>query len=459
MQSSEQTMNGQSTPHDEQAEKQVLSALLQRPDRLHDLAVVLKAEDFFVPRNELIYRTLMDLADKNLALDLVTLQTTLRAMGKLEDVGGVAYLTGLLPVAFSWENVTRHGELVAHLATLRRLIEVQGAGIEAARRTPPDGESVRAVCDECESNVFGVSEDRDPSGAKFLTDFMKPVFQRIEQQSGRGDLTGLPSGFYDLDDMLGGFNAGELTVIAARPSMGKTAFALNLMEYATLNPPEHLGRQPVVLFFSLEMGSLSIVQRMLCSRARVDSHRLRSGRLDTSSYQDLTQAAGELEASKLMIDDTPGLSIMALRSRARRVRHKQGLDMIVVDYLQLMGAKAENRQQEISLISRSLKELARELEVPVLALSQLSRGVESREEKRPLLSDLRESGSIEQDADVVMMLYRAEYYHDTPENKGKAEVIVAKQRNGPTGSVQLQFKGTILRFENLAPSTVEALQI
>jgi replicative DNA helicase len=241
--------------------------------------------------------------------------------------------------------------------------------------------------------------------------------------------------------------------------MGKTAFALNLMEYATLNPPEHLGRQPVVLFFSLEMGSLSIVQRMLCSRARVDSHRLRSGRLDTSSYQDLTQAAGELEASKLMIDDTPGLSIMALRSRARRVRHKQGLDMIVVDYLQLMGAKAENRQQEISLISRSLKELARELEVPVLALSQLSRGVESREEKRPLLSDLRESGSIEQDADVVMMLYRAEYYHDTPENKGKAEVIVAKQRNGPTGSVQLQFKGTILRFENLAPSTVEALQI
>jgi replicative DNA helicase len=459
MQTFEETGSGQSTPHNDQAERQVLSALLQRPDRLHDVVTLLKHEDFFVRRNGLIYEALIELSDKNMALDVVTLQAYLKAQGKLGDVGGSEYLSELLPEAFGWENVTKHAGLVGHLATLRNLISILGEGIESARQTPPDGESVRALCDECESNVFGVSEGRDPSGAKNMGDLLTGVFQKIDQQSGRGDLTGLPSGFYDLDDMLGGFNPGELTVIAARPSMGKTAFVLNIMEHVTLNPPAHLEKPPVVLFFSLEMGSLSIVQRMLCSRARVDAHRLRSGKIDTNSYQDLTRAAGELEASKLLIDDTPGLSVMALRSRARRVKHKQGLDMIVIDYMQLMGAKAENRQQEISLISRSLKELGRELEVPVLALSQLSRGVESREDKRPLLSDLRESGSIEQDADVVMMLYRAEYYAATEENKGKAEVIVAKQRNGPTGNVDLQFKGSILRFENMAPSTVEALQI
>ena len=229
------------------------------------------------------------------------------------------------------------------------------------------------------------------------------------------------------------------------------------MERAALHRPDHYDHDPVVLFFSLEMGRLSIVQRMLCSRARVDAHRLRSGKIDPSSYADLTQAAGELSGGKLMIDDTPGLSIMALRSRARRVKQRYGLDMIVIDYLQLMTAKAESRQQEISVISRSLKELARELEVPVLALSQLSRQVESREDKRPQLSDLRESGSIEQDADVVMMLYRAEYYNATEENKGKAEVVVAKQRNGPTGRVELVFRGSILRFENPAPSMAEPI--
>jgi len=249
-----------------------------------------------------------------------------------------------------------------------------------------------------------------------------------------------------------------MTIIAARPSMGKTAFVLNLMERAAMERPQHFDHDPVVLFFSLEMGATSIGQRMLCSRARVDSSRLRKGKIDHSSYADLTQAAGELSASGLIIDDTPGLSIMALRSRARRVKHKHGLDMIVIDYLQLMTAKAESRQQEISLISRSLKELARELEVPLIALSQLSRQVESRENKRPQLSDLRESGSIEQDADVVLMLYREEYYNPTEENRARAEVICAKQRNGPTGAVNLQFQSEILRFENPSPSIAEPIQ-
>jgi replicative DNA helicase len=229
------------------------------------------------------------------------------------------------------------------------------------------------------------------------------------------------------------------------------------MERVALHRPNHFDHDPVVLFFSLEMGRLSIVQRMLCSRARVDAHRLRTGRVDPSSYADLTTAAGELAAGKLYIDDTPGLSIMALRSRARRVKHNHGLDMIVIDYLQLMTARAESRQQEISLISRQLKELSRELEVPVLALSQLSRAVESRENKRPQLSDLRESGSIEQDADVVLMLYREEYYNQTEENKGRAEIICAKQRNGPTGDCKLQFKGSILRFDNPQPSMAEPI--
>ena len=285
------------------------------------------------------------------------------------------------------------------------------------------------------------------------------MFKRIESNQGGGDCTGIPSGYYELDDLLGGFNPGEMTVLAARPSMGKTAFVLNLMERASMSRPKHFDHDPVVLFFSLEMGSVSITQRMLCSRARVDSGRLRKGHIDPSSFADLSQAAGELAACNLIIDDTPGLSIMGLRSRARRVKHKHGLDMIVIDYLQLMSAKAESRQQEISVISRSLKELARELEVPLIALSQLSRGVESRENKRPLLSDLRESGSIEQDADVVLMLYREEYYSPTEENKGKAEVICAKQRNGATGSVTLHFQGPIMRFENPEPSIAEPIQL
>ena len=239
--------------------------------------------------------------------------------------------------------------------------------------------------------------------------------------------------------------------------MGKTAFVLNLMERAALSRDANRDHDPVVLFFSLEMGKLSIVQRMLCSRARVDAHKLRTGRIDPTSYADLTQAAGELAAGRILIDDTPGLSIMAIRSRARRAKHKHGLDMIVIDYLQLMTAKAESRQQEISVISRQLKELSRELEVPVLALSQLSRQVENRENKRPQLSDLRESGSIEQDADVVLMLHREEYYNETEENRGKAKIIIAKQRNGPTGEVELQFRGSILRFENPEPSVAETI--
>jgi replicative DNA helicase len=448
---------GQIPPHNEGAERSVLGGLLQDPARIADVVEVLRGEDFFSKRHAIVFECCVGLAERNIGVDLMTVGTALNADGKLASVGGNGYLAELAASVSSAAHLLHHATIVAQCGLLRRLIGVSTDVIAEAFATNPDRDSVRLLLDDAEHRVFRITEGREQGGAISVGDALTEAFKRIDAQTHRGELTGLPSGFYDLDDMLGGFNPGEMTVIAARPSMGKTAFVLNIMERVALHRPNHFDHDPVVLFFSLEMGRLSIVQRMLCSRARVDAHRLRTGRVDPSSYADLTTAAGELAAGKLYIDDTPGLSIMALRSRARRVKHNHGLDMIVIDYLQLMTARAESRQQEISLISRQLKELSRELEVPVLALSQLSRAVESRENKRPQLSDLRESGSIEQDADVVLMLYREEYYNQTEENKGRAEIICAKQRNGPTGDCKLQFKGSILRFDNPQPSMAEPI--
>ena len=457
METLEQGLRGRVPPHDEAAEKAVLGALLLSPQRIPDAVELLRPEDFFSKRHKLIFETVVDLAERNIAVDLLGTAAALKASGQLAQVGGNAFLAELTGTVSSAAHVLHHARLVAQNALLRHLIDEATGVIERAYSTRPDADSVEQLLDESEHGIFEISGSRDRGGAQSMADVLNEAFQRIDASSGRGELTGLPSGFYELDDMLSGFNPGELTVIAARPAMGKTAFALNLMEHAARSRPARLEHVPTVLFFSLEMGRLSICQRMLCSRARVDAHRLRTGRIDKSQYADLSTAAGELKDLRLFIDDTPGLSVMSIRSRARRVMHNHGLDMIVVDYLQLITARAENRQQEISVISRSLKELARELEVPVLAISQLSRAVENREDKRPQLSDLRESGSIEQDADVVLMLYRAEYYNQTEENKGKAEVIVAKQRNGPTGRVGLRFFGNTLRFENPAPSVAEAI--
>jgi replicative DNA helicase len=455
----DQSDGGRIPPHDPRAERSVLGALLLDPERIPDVAEFLHQEDFFEKRHQLIYACLLELSERNLAIDLLSTAGALKAKGELVSVGGNAYMAELTSVVMTAAHLGHHSEMVAQTSLLRRLIAEATGVIGDAFATNPDREAVVGLLDDAEHRIFRITEGRDRGGAIPLGDALAEAFKRIDAARHRGDLTGLPSGYYELDDMLGGFNAGEMTIIAARPSMGKTAFVLNLMENAALNRPGHWDHDPVVLFFSLEMGRLSIVQRMLCSRARVDAHKMRTGKIDPTSYADLTQAAGELQASKLFIDDTPGLSVMGMRSRARRVKHAHGLDMIVIDYLQLMTAKAESRQQEISLISRSLKELSRELEVPLIALSQLSRGVESREDKRPQLSDLRESGSIEQDADVVLMLYRAEYYNQTEENKGKAEVICAKQRNGPTGATQLQFFGSIMRFENPAPSIAEPINL
>jgi replicative DNA helicase len=349
---------------------------------------------------------------------------------------------------------------VAETAALRGLIRETGDILAEAYETRPDGDDVKKLLDLAETRIHRVAGGRDKGGAEPIGRAIEEAFRRIDSASHRTGLTGLPTGFYELDDLLCGLNAGDLIILAARPSMGKTALALNILDHAALHPPEWLDRAPVVLFFSLEMGQQSIVRRMLCSRARVDAHRLRTGKIPDQDYAKLAEAAGELSTARVFLDDSPGLTVMSMRGRARRLKAKQGgLDLIVVDYLQLMAPpRAESRQQEVSQISRALKDLARELDVPVVALSQLSRAVELRDDKRPQLSDLRESGSIEQDADVVLLLFRGEYYEATDENRGLAEVICAKQRNGPTGLVRLQFVPSTMRFENRAPGADQPFQ-
>jgi replicative DNA helicase len=450
---------GRVLPHNDDAERALLGALLLDPTRVPEVHELVGPDAFHDPRLSAIWDALLALSERSAPIDLVSLGEALLQAGTFQKVGGRAFLGDLASSVVSAAHVRHHARIVAETAALRRLIRECGELIHEAYQTRPDGEAVPRLLVDAEDRMFRLGANRDRGEALTLSKAVTETFRRIDSASHRKGLTGLPSGFSDLDELLCGFNGGDLIVVAARPSMGKTALVLNCMDHAADpdHAPEWLDHAPVVLFFSLEMGHQSIVRRMLCARARVDAHKLRTGRIPTEDYAELSRAAGELSRLKILIDDTPGVTAMAMRSRAKRVRAKHGLDMIVVDYLQLMShPKAESRQQEISQISRSLKELAREKEVPVIALSQLSRAVEARDNKRPQLSDLRESGSIEQDADVVLLLYRDEYYNrDNPENKGLAEVICAKQRNGPTGDVHLQFNGSIMRFENRAFGVAE----
>ena len=457
---SEESPSGRTPPHNADAERALLGALLLEPHRIPDAAEVLRPGDFFDPRHNVVWSALSTLAEKSQPVDFVSVGEALLAAGRFQEVGGRAYLVELSNCVTSAAHVKHHASIVADTATLRRLISESGDIIAEAYSTRPDGESVQKLLDASEHRIYQIAGARDTGGAQPIANAIAETFKRIDSASHKSGMTGLPSGFYELDEMLCGFNSGDLVIIAARPSMGKTAFVLNIIDHAATHLPEGREKTPTVLFFSLEMGQQSIVRRMLCTRARVDAHRLRTGKIPNEDYAELGRAAGELGSASIFIDDSPGLSVMAMRSRARRVKQKHGLDMVVVDYLQLMThPRAESRQQEISNISRSLKELARELEIPVLALSQLSRQVELRDDKKPQLADLRESGSIEQDADVVLLLFRPEYYfRDREDVKGLAEVIVAKQRNGPTGEVKLSFFGSQMRFENRAPTMDEPFQ-
>jgi replicative DNA helicase len=446
-------------PHNEEAEQSIVGALLLAPDRIPEVAEALRAEDFYGKRHRALYEALLRLADRNVNIDFVTVGEDLRGAGTFQLVGGTETLIDLSSRVTSGAHLAHHVRIVTETSELRRLIESSTQIIEEAYQTRPDGESVKKLLDSAEHSIFSIARGRGAEAADPISSVLNETFKRIDAQSGRTPgLTGLETGFYDLNEKLCGLNAGDLIIIAARPSMGKTAFVLNLIEHAALTKPSFLEVHPTVLLFSLEMGKQQIVSRMLCCRARVDAHKLRTGRLPPEDYQQLTEAADELSGAKIFIDDSPSLSVMALRGRARRMKAQHGLHLVVVDYLQLMThPKSESRQMEISSISRSLKALARELDVPVIALAQLSRAVESREPPRPMLSDLRESGSIEQDADVVMMLYRADYYPKfaTEENKGKAEVIIGKHRNGPTGTVSLNFFPNHMRFENPELSVAE----
>jgi len=444
------------------AERALLGALLLDAERFPDAAQVLQSEDFFDRRHQRVFEAIEKLAERGAPVDFVSVGEALRAQGAFEEVGGAEFLVELASGVTSAAHVVHHATLVGECATLRRLIHQSTEIITEAYETRPDGEAVKKLLDESEQRIFSLSRSDAGSGVESIQGAITDTFRRIDAASHRQGLTGLTTGYLDLDQMLCGLNGGALVVVAARPSMGKTAFALNLVENAALSQPEWLDRPPTVLLFSLEMGRQQLVGRMLCSRARVEAHRLRSGRLPHEDRAELTTAADELSRARIFIDDTSSLTLMTLRSRARRLKAKEGLDMVVVDYLQLLTfPKSESRQQEISNISRSLKGLARELEIPVVALAQLSRQVELRDPPRPQLADLRESGSIEQDADVVLLLYRPEYYakYRDEENRGLAEIICAKQRNGPTGSVKLQFFDSTMRFENRAPTATEAITL
>jgi replicative DNA helicase len=431
-------------PHSLEAETSVLGAILLNNEVLSRVADVLDREDFYRTGHRLLYETMIDLSEKGSPIDLVTATEALRQRSLLDKAGGAAYLSGLTSQVPSAENAEHYARIVRDKATLRKLIwvstEIAGEGYDA------DSE-VADYLDRAEKAIFEITARNIRKPFASVRDILRDTFARIEELYERKDLvTGVPTGYHELDQLTAGLQRADLVIVAGRPGMGKTSFVLNVSQYAAIE-----ARIPVA-FFSLEMSKEQLVMRLLCSEARVDSHRLRRGMLRDSDWPKLTRAAGALADAPIFIDDTAGISTLEVRAKARRLKSEADVGLIVVDYLQLMRARGsyDIREQEISEISRSLKALAKELNVPVVALSQLNRGVESRADKRPMISDLRESGAIEQDADVIMFIYRDEVYNKESPDRGIAEIIVGKQRNGPTDSIKLAFLSEFTTFENLA---------
>ncbi|HWD24439.1 MAG TPA: replicative DNA helicase, partial [Acidimicrobiales bacterium] len=414
-------------PHNLEAEESVLGAMLLSRDAIAAAIERCSASDFYRPSHAQIFEAITDLYGRGEPSDVVTVAEQLRRTSSLEDVGGTASLVSLQSNTPAISSAGRYASIVEEHALLRKLIGVSREISEMAYGLPED---VTDAVDRAESMVFEVAQRRTTDSVALLQELLSQSLDRLEELYGRGEsITGIPTGFDLLDHQLAGLQNSNLIVVGARPSVGKTAFALNIATHAAL------GGTPV-LFFSLEMSHLELAQRILCSEAKVDASRMRNGQLKEADWGKVSRAIGRIGDAPLHFDDNPNVTIMDIRARARRMKSRGGLGLVVVDYLQLMTGRsaAESRQVEISEISRGLKILARELEIPVIALSQLSRNLEARADKRPMLSDLRESGAIEQDADVVMFLYRDEVYNkDAPDNAGKAEVILAKHRNGPTG--------------------------
>ena len=432
-------------PHDMQAEESLLGAMMLSPQAIADAAGVVTASDFYKPAHGHVYDAIHTLYASGQPVDAVTVADELRRFGLLEQVGGPAVLAQILSSTPATTNAARYAGIVEEHALLRRLISVAGEISELGYSVPED---VQKALDRAESLVYEVNERRVTDSTKRLTDLLGDNLQRFEDLYEKGDaITGTPTGYLDLDALLAGLQPSSLVIVGARPAMGKTSFALGMVAHAALEA------QRPVLMFSLEMSSEELSQRILCSEAKVDASRARTGRLDGDDWKKISKAIGRLGEASIWIDDNPSLTIMEIRAKARRLKSQVGdLGMIVIDYLQLMTGRsgAENRQVEVSELSRGLKILARELETPVVALSQLSRNLEMRADKRPMLADLRESGSLEQDADVVMFIFREEVYDAKPENTGQAEIIVAKHRAGPTGVVQLAFLPQYTRFANMA---------
>jgi replicative DNA helicase len=438
-------------PHSIEAEQSVLGGLLLDNTATDRVADIVRGDDFYTDVHRVLFDAIIHLVDDNKPADVVTVGERLGSLGRLDYVGGMAYLGSLVDNVPTAANIRRYAEIVRERAILRRLAAAAGEIADSAFQ--PLGRSAREIVDQAESKVFEIAEHgaRGQQGFQDLRHLLTQVVERVEflyNRDNPSDVTGVATGFTDLDRDTSGFQEGDLIVIAGRPSMGKTALALNIAEHIALDL-----KMPVAVF-SMEMGAAQLAMRLIGSVGRVDQQKVRTGRLVNDDWERLSGALGKLNDAPMHIDETPALNALELRARARRLSRQYGgrLGAIVVDYLQLMQAvgEGENRATEISEISRSLKALAKELKVPVMALSQLNRSLEQRPNKRPVMSDLRESGAIEQDADVILFIYREEVYNPETPDKGVAEIIIGKQRNGPIGTVRLAWRGEFTRFENLA---------
>jgi len=444
MSNKEQIINVQ--PHSSEAEVAVLGSMLSSKEAVSKTIQWLRAEHFYKDSHGKIFSAMLNLFEKGKPIDTISVIEILKKNKDLESVGGTYFLTGLVESVPTAAHAEQYSKIVLEKALLRKLILLSH---EIAKEAYDDTQEVTDILDNVEKSIFMITQNRLRGGFQHINSIVVESLEKLETiNSNKGNVIGVPSGLLDLDDITSGFQEGDLIIVAGRPGMGKTALALSMLRNAALESNIGVG------MFSLEMANHQLAMRLLCAEARVDSHYVRTGKLPNKLWKNLGISAGNLENAPIYLDDTPALNVLELRAKARRLKAEHDIGMIVVDYLQLMQGPrgVESRQQEISVISRSLKALAKELNIPVIALSQLSRAVEQRQDKQPQLSDLRESGAIEQDADVVIFLYRPWVYSQEDEDEGKANIIIAKQRNGPTGRIQASFISKYARFENLSYS-------
>ena len=431
-------------PHDADAEQAVLSSILMDKDAAAEAFELLKTDDFYSPENREVFRAALQLYTKGDPIDVVTVKNQLEENGVFAEIGGVETLANIAAAVGSSVNVKSYAKIVEEKSVLRRLIKLSGELSEISYKGADD---INVILDKAEKGIFDVMQNRNTDSFASIMDVAYNTFSNIEKiYNSNEKITGISTGFTDFDAKTAGLQKSDLILIAARPSMGKTAFVLNVAQYAAVR--DHV---PVAIF-SLEMSKEQLVNRMLCAEALVDAQKVRTGELNSDDWSKLVESMGVLSEAPIYIDDTPGITAMEIRAKCRRLKIEKGLGLVVIDYLQLMSGsgRSDSRQQEISEISRSLKAIAREIEAPVIALSQLSRACEARSDHRPMLSDRRESGAIEQDADLVAFLYRDEYYFpEKTEKKNQAELIIAKQRNGPTGTVNLTWLGQYTKFANM----------